>query len=160
VGRVAGAPATVRAVGDCVDMEVPGVALVPGGHWDAALSHPAALVADVLGQGAPPLAAPYVFSTQLGHDLAFVGMADDAASLVLRGDPEGTWTALLVQPAKDGTTGRLLAGFTVDRPRDVGPLRKLLADGARPVLDLARAADPSVQLRRSVLTPDRAAGPA
>ncbi|WP_448073315.1 NAD(P)/FAD-dependent oxidoreductase [Georgenia yuyongxinii] len=160
VGRVAGAPASVRAVGDCVDMEVPGVGLVPGGHWDAALTHPAALVADLLGQAGPPLAAPYVFSTQLGHDLALVGMPDDDASLVLRGDPGGAWTALLVEPAKDGATGVLLAGFTVDRPRDVGPLRKLLADGARPVLDLTRAADPAVQLRRAVLTADRAAGPA
>ncbi|WP_230977496.1 NAD(P)/FAD-dependent oxidoreductase [Georgenia yuyongxinii] len=159
-GRVTGAPSSVRAVGDCVDMAVPGVGLVPGGHWDAALTHPAALAADMLGQATPPPAAPYVFSTQLGHDLAFVGMPDDAASLVLRGDPEDAWTALLVERATDGTTGRLLAGFTVDRPRDVGPLRKLLADGARPVLDLARAADPAVQLRRAVLTPDRAAGPA
>ncbi|MFD1506663.1 NAD(P)/FAD-dependent oxidoreductase [Georgenia yuyongxinii] len=160
VGRVAGAPSSVRAVGDCVDMAVPGVGLVPGGHWDAALTHPAALAADMLGQAPPPLAAPYVFSTQLRHDLAFVGMPDDAASLVLRGDPGGAWTALLVERATDGTTGRLLAGFTVDRPRDVGPLRKLLADGTRPVLDLARAADPAMQLRRAALTPDRAAGPA
>ncbi|MFH5822169.1 NAD(P)/FAD-dependent oxidoreductase [Georgenia sp. AZ-5] len=147
-GRVAGAPAPVRAVGDCADMEVPGVGLVPGGHWDGALSHPTALVAGLLGADVPAPAAPYVFSTQLGHELAMVGAPVPGALLVLRGDADGAWTALFVEP--DAAGGRLTAGFTVDRPRDVGPLRKLLAGGARPVLDLARATDPAVPLRKAV----------
>ncbi|WP_226925154.1 NAD(P)/FAD-dependent oxidoreductase [Georgenia thermotolerans] len=161
-GRVAGAPASLRAVGDCADMEVPGLGLVPGGHWDAALTHPAGLVAGLLGHEVPAPGAPYVFSTQLGHDLAFVGAPTDAATVLLRGDPDGAWTALLVEPGPDGT-GRLTAGFTVDRPRDVVPLRKLLAGGARPLLDRARAADAAVPLRKAVLAADRAgpaAGPA
>ncbi|MHB1065398.1 MAG: NAD(P)/FAD-dependent oxidoreductase [Georgenia sp.] len=173
-GRVVGGPASVRAVGDCADMTVPGLGLVPGGHWDGALTHPAALVTDLLGGRAAPPAAAYVFSTQLGHDLTFVGVPTAQAELVLREDGAG-WTALFVElsdqdaggpdatgrpvagqpatgrPATGGpVTGRLTAGFTVDRPRDVGPLRKLLAGGARPVLDLDRAADPGVPLRKAV----------
>jgi hypothetical protein len=139
-------------------MVVPGLGLVPGGHWDGALTHPAALVAGLLGHEAPAPGAPYVFSTQLGHDLALVGAPTAAATVLLRGDPDGAWTALLVEPGPAGA-GRLTAGFTVDRPRDVVPLRKLLAAGARPLVDLARAADPRVPLRKAVLAPDLA-GPA
>ncbi|MPV87402.1 pyridine nucleotide-disulfide oxidoreductase [Georgenia ruanii] len=157
-GRVAGAPASLRAVGDCADMEVPGLGLVPGGHWDAALTHPAGVVAGLLGHDVPAPGAPYVFSTQLGHDLAFVGAPTEAATVLLRGDPDGAWSALLVEQGPAGT-GRLTAGFTVDRPRDVVPLRKLLAAGARPLLDLARAADAAVPLRKAVLAADLA-GPA
>ena len=150
-GRVLGGPASVRAVGDCADMEVPGLGLVPGGHWDAALSHPTALVAGLLGHEVPAPAAPYVFSTQFGRELMFVGLPTAAARLVDRGDVGAPWTALFVEPADDGGQGRLTAGFTVDRPRDVGPLRRLLAAGARPVLDVGRATDPGVPLRRAVV---------
>ena len=156
-GAVIDGPASVRAVGDCADMTVAGVGTVPGGHWDAALTHPAALVAGLLGHDAPPTPAPYVFSTQLGHELTLVGRPHDGEEIVLRGDPDaGGWTALyLTREAylpTDPATGpaRLVGGFTVDRPRDVSPLRKLLAGGARPVLDLDRALDPSVPLRRAV----------
>jgi 3-phenylpropionate/trans-cinnamate dioxygenase ferredoxin reductase component len=157
-GSVIGGPASVRAVGDCADMTVSGVGTVPGGHWDAALTHPAAVVAGLLGHDAPPTPAPYVFSTQLGHELTLVGRPHDGEEIVLRRDPAGGgWTALyLTREAylpTDPAAGpaRLVGGFTVDRPRDVGPLRKLLAGGSRPVLDLDRALDTAVPLRRAVV---------
>ncbi|WP_226921009.1 NAD(P)/FAD-dependent oxidoreductase [Georgenia subflava] len=147
-GRVTDGPGWLRAVGDCADMTVPGLGVVPGGHWDGALNHPALLVADLLGRAAPPVPAPYVFSTQFGRELAAVGAVPAAADLLLREDGRG-WTALHVARGPDGV--RLLGGATVDRPRDVSPLRKLLAGGARPALDPALAADPAVPLRRATL---------
>jgi len=158
-GRVIGGPPSVRAVGDCVDMAVSRVGTVPGGHWDAALTHPEAVAAGLLGGEAPPMPAPYVFSTQLGHELTLVGRPHDGEEVLMRGDPAtGPWTALYVTRdaylPDDPATGpaRLVAGFTVDRPRDVGSLRRLLAGGSRPVLDLERALDPAVPLRRAVAT--------
>ncbi|WP_324649683.1 NAD(P)/FAD-dependent oxidoreductase [Georgenia sp. H159] len=153
-GRVRGGPASVRAVGDCADRTSPRDGLVAGAHWDGALNHPSALVADLLGtSGAPaPDPAPYVFSTQLGHDLTVVGQVPPGAEVVLRGEPgAGPWTALYVTRDADGTS-RLRAGLTVDRPRDVGPLRKALSAPRHPAVDVAAASDPSVQLRKT-LTP-------
>lgn len=150
VGRVRGGPAGVRAVGDVTDRWSPRDGELPGAHWDGALSHPAALVADLLGQ--EPAArftdpAPYVFSTQLGHELTVVGQVPAGGEVVLRGDPAGDegWTALYV----DGG-GRLRAGFTVDRPRDVGPLRKALSAPQYPLLDPVAAGDAGVQLRKAL----------
>ncbi|WP_341360362.1 FAD-dependent oxidoreductase [Georgenia sp. M64] len=146
-GRVRGGPPSVRAVGDCAEMTTPTFGTVPGGHWDAALSHPAALAAGLLGRPAPPTPVPYVFSTQLGHDLTLVGQppADDDVEVVLRGDVTAGFTVLYLRPGH-----RLAAGLTADRPRDVAALRRLLAAGSDPALDVGRASDPEVPLRRAV----------
>lgn len=151
-GRVRGGPASVRAVGDCADRHSPRDGVVPGAHWDGALSHPATLVADLLGTagGPAPDPAPYVFSTQLGRELTVVGHVPPGAEVVLRGEPgEGPWTALYVVPDTEGAP-RLHAGLTVDRPRDVGPLRKALSAPEHPVLDVAAAADPATHLRKTL----------
>ncbi|MDD9207652.1 FAD-dependent oxidoreductase, partial [Georgenia sp. 10Sc9-8] len=167
-GRVLGGPASVRAVGDCADLTLPDGRTVPGGHWDGALQHPAALAADLLGQEVPAPPAPYVFSTQLGHDLTLVGHPSPTAQVVLRGDPLGAagWTALYLErpdaevgpgetvlPAPAAGPFRLAAGLTVDRPRDVGALRRLLAGGGRPPVDTSVLTDPAVPLRRAVRAP-------
>ena len=151
VGRVDGGPASVRAVGDCADRFSPRDGLVPGAHWDGALNHPAALVADLLGgPDAPPDPAPYVFSTQLGRELTVVGHVPPGAEVLLRGEPgAGPWTALYVTRDTEGHP-RLRAGFTVDRPRDVGPLRKALSRAEHPLIDVTAAADPGVQLRKTL----------
>src|SRR5699024_9772767 len=140
-GRVRGGPASVRAVGDCADRYSPRDGLVPGAHWDGALNHPTALVAGLLGDPAAPLPdpAPYVSSARLGDELAGVGQVPPGAGVVLRGQPgAGPWTALCVQRAADGAR-RLRAGFTVDRPRDIGTLRKALSGLDYPPIDLAAA---------------------
>ncbi|MFC7406480.1 NAD(P)/FAD-dependent oxidoreductase [Georgenia alba] len=150
-GRVTGGPPSVRAVGDCAEMTTPGLGTVPGGHWDAALTHPAALVAALVGDEVPPTPAPYVFSTQLGRDVALVGRPRDDLRVLYRGDPAGReWSALVVDDS--GPAPRLVAGFTADRPRDVGPLRRLLAGGATPGLDPGAAADVGTPLKKAVLT--------
>ena len=154
-GRVLGGPRSVRAVGDVADRSSPRDGALPGAHWDGALSHPAALVADLLGRPAPTRSAdpaPYVFSTQLGHELTVVGQVPVAgATVLLRGAPTGGegWTALWTTTDDDGLP-RLRAGFTVDRPRDVGALRKALSAAEHPRVDVVAAADPTVQLRRAL----------
>lgn len=151
-GRVAGGPATVRAVGDCADRTSPRDGVLPGAHWDGALNHPAAVAAGLLGEPAPPAdPAPYVFSTQLGRELTVVGSPPAGAEVMLRGDPSaGPWTALYVQRGPAGVV--LHAGFTVDRPRDVGALRKALSAPAHPTIDIEAATDPATPLRKT-LTP-------
>lgn len=151
-GRVAGGPAAVRAVGDCADRTSPRDGVLPGAHWDGALNHPAAVAARLLGDAAAPAdPAPYVFSTQLGRELTVVGTPRLDSEVVLRGDPQaGPWTALYVHRGPAGAV--LHAGFTVDRPRDVGALRKALSAPAHPTIDIAAAADPATPLRKA-LTP-------
>ncbi|WP_454049593.1 NAD(P)/FAD-dependent oxidoreductase [Cellulomonas sp. Marseille-Q8402] len=139
----------VRVVGDAARRRSARHGWVSGGHWDAALRGPAVAVAGLLG-GEPVEAdlAPYVFSTQLGHELALYGVPGADDDVLLRGDPSGEdgWTALWFVPGSPTLT----AAFTVDRPRDVGGARRLFAGPALPVLDRDRAADPSVPLPRAV----------
>ncbi|WP_147794267.1 FAD-dependent oxidoreductase [Cellulomonas sp. Y8] len=143
----------VRVVGDSARRRSARHGWVPGGHWDAALRGPAVAVAGILGRDAAESdLAPYVFSTQLGHELALYGLPGAGDDVVLRGDPAGDdgWTALWFAPGGPEGTGTLTAVFAVDRPRDVGAARRLLAGAALPVLDRARAADPAVPLAKAL----------
>jgi len=143
----------VRVVGDAARRRSARHGWVPGGHWDAALRGPAVAVAGLLGrEAAESDLAPYVFSTQLGHELALYGLPGAADDVVLRGDPAGDdgWSALWFAPGGAGEAGTLTAVFAVDRPRDVGAARRLLAGAALPVLDRARAADPAVPLAKAL----------
>lgn len=142
-------PAHVRVVGDAATRRSPRHGWVPGGHWDAALRGPAVAVAGLLGTAPADVdLAPYVFSTQLGHELALYGLPAAGDEVVLRGDPSRAdgWTALWFVPATD----RLTAVLAVDRPRDVGAARRLLGAPALPVLDRTAAADPSLPLARAL----------
>ncbi|WP_051639731.1 NAD(P)/FAD-dependent oxidoreductase [Cellulomonas sp. URHE0023] len=143
---VLGAPRRVRAVGDVALRRSPRHGWVPGGHWDGALRGPTDLVADLLGAGGPASdPAPYVFSTQLGHELALFGVRHVDDEVLLRGDPAGGdgWSALWFRPG----TETVSAILTVDRPRDVGAARRLFTAAGLPRLDRVRARDTSVALR-------------
>lgn len=147
---VVGAPRHVRAVGDVALRRSARHGWVPGGHWDGALRAPATLAADLLRVGAPPEdPAPYVFSTQLGHELALFGLPGGEDDVELRGDPaDGDgWTALWFRPG----TSTCTAVLTVDRPRDVGAARRLFAGAALPRLDRALARDLARGLRDTAL---------
>ncbi|WP_407341499.1 NAD(P)/FAD-dependent oxidoreductase [Pengzhenrongella phosphoraccumulans] len=158
--------ARVHAVGDVARRRSARHGWVPGGHWDGALRSPGIAVRALLGgPGVDPRPdddfAPYVFSTQLGHELAMFGLptvadhinhVDRARDEVrLRGDPrgdprgDGGWTALWFSPA-----GELTGLLAVDRPRDVAAARRLFAAATLPRLDPAIAADPSRPLRDAV----------
>ncbi|MGW6129305.1 NAD(P)/FAD-dependent oxidoreductase [Cellulomonas sp. NPDC055163] len=190
----AGGPRHVRAVGDVARRRSPRHGLVPGGHWDGALTGPPVAVRDLLRPGS--LAgvavhghagaahghggadghgeegphgeaglhgeadrhhgaldavgpaddpAPYVFSTQLGHDLTLYGHRSETDDAVLRGDPAtGGWSALWFAPGTD----RLTAVLTVDRPRDVAAARRLFSGARLPHVDRDAAADPGRPLPR------------
>ncbi|WP_307793851.1 NAD(P)/FAD-dependent oxidoreductase [Actinotalea soli] len=141
----------VLAVGDLARRRSARHGWVPGGHWDGALRGPAVAVRALLEPEAPVEdLAPYVFSTQLGHELACYGLPGAADEVVLRGAPAGAgdgFTALWFAPGTD----RLTAVLAVDRPRDVAAARKLFAGPTLPTVDRPRAADPATPLRTALL---------
>lgn len=146
-GRVVETGAAVFAVGDCATRADAVWDQVPGGHWSAALLDPDAVAREILGLEPGPRHAPYVFSSQLGHNLALFGLPSPATDeVVLRGDPAGVgWAALYVNAA-----GLVTGVFVVDSPKDVAAARRILAGG--PVkLDLTRAADPQVPLSAALV---------
>lgn len=164
-GAVPGLPG-LWAVGDCANRDHPVLGPVPGGHWSAALHDPDATVAALLGDGGDRAAhAPYVFSQQLGHDLALFGVPAEGDEVVLRGDPAGGatghegWAAFYLAPAArsepggpaaDDPTARgtdVRAVLLVDSPRDVGPVRKAMNRTGRLRVDLDVALDPARRLR-------------
>ncbi|MCP2264931.1 Reductase C-terminal [Promicromonospora thailandica] len=168
----------VWAVGDVATREHPVFGPVPGGHWSAALHDPEPTVRALLGLDeraaepehvrerlglAPvPAHAPYVFSQQLGHDLALFGLPSPFDEVVLRGTPGGTggWAALYLERALDRHPRRTAEGhrvatvravLLVDSPREVGQVRKLMNRGVPLEVDLDRALDPAVRLRDAVV---------
>lgn len=137
----------VWAVGDCATRTDAVWGHVHGGHWSAALLDPGTVASSILGLDAAPVPAPYVFSKQLGHDLALFGLPDASSDrVVLRGDPaSGGWVACYV--SDDGLVSGILV---VDSPREVAAARRLMAHGpAR--LDLALVADPAVALKTTAV---------
>jgi hypothetical protein len=105
------------------------------------------LVGHLLGRPVPPPdddVAPYVFSTQLGHDLALFGAPRSTDEVVLRGNPaaDAGWSAIWL--AGDD---RATAVLVVDRPRDVGAARRLFTGAQLPRIDRVAAADPGLPLR-------------
>jgi len=164
-GRVPGHP-RVWAVGDVASRAHPVFGTVPGGHWSAALHDPDPTVRAMLdvGPGAESAGAghaPYVFSQQLGHDLALLGLPAPDSPVVLRGTPDdGAWAALYLDPAEptglDGApdgVATVRAVLLVDSPRDVGGVRRLMSRDEPLRLVLARATDPAVRLKSAVADP-------
>ncbi|MFE7507534.1 NAD(P)/FAD-dependent oxidoreductase [Promicromonospora sp. NPDC057488] len=168
----------VWAVGDIATREHPVFGPVPGGHWSAALHDPEVTVRALLGLDeraaepehvrerlglAPiPSHAPYVFSQQLGHDLALFGVPSPFDEVVLRGTPttSGGWAVLYLENALDRHPRRTPDGhrvatvravLLVDSPREVGQVRKLMNRGVPLTVDLDRALDPAVKLKDAVV---------
>lgn len=150
--RVLDGPPGVVAVGDVALRASARHGWVPGGHWDAALRGPAVAVRALLGDAQAGTSsaddvAPYVFSTQLGHELSLHGQPGARDDVVLRGDPTGPAGALWFSPGTD----RLTAALAVDRPRDVATARRLFTGAELPRLDRTLAADPDLPLKAAVL---------
>lgn len=131
------------AVGDVAVRRSARHGWVHGGHWDEALHGPDVLVRRLLGVPVEgPEATPYVFSTQLGHDLSVFGLPSPDDAVTLLGDPTGDgWTALWSRG--EAVTGALV----VDRPRDVGAARRLFARDDLPRTVLPPVDDPATDLR-------------
>ena len=138
----------IAAVGDLARRRSPRHGWVGGGHWDAALRGPELAVRTLLlgpdhGAVAPgDDPAPYVFSTQLGHDLGLLGRPGQDDEVVFRDGPDG-WAAVWFRHGATTVT----AVLGVDRPRDVSAARKLFSGPELPCLDRNLAADPAVALR-------------
>jgi 3-phenylpropionate/trans-cinnamate dioxygenase ferredoxin reductase subunit len=150
--QVLGLGPHVVAVGDLARRRSRRHGWVPGGHWDGALRGPAIAVRSLLAGPDSPMTthddvAPYVFSTQLGHELGLYGQPGDTDDVVLRGDPAGPFSALWFTAGTDELTAVLAIG----RPHDVGAARKLFSAPELPHLDRGRAADPATPLRGAQL---------
>ena len=146
--RVPGEPRVV-VVGDLARRRSPRHGWVPGGHWDGALRGPAVAVRALLGlpvDGPAFDVAPYVFSTQLGHDLGLVGAPGPGDDVVLRGEPDGPFGVAWLRAGTD----ELTAVLAVDRPRDVSAARRLFTGERLPRADRALLADPAVPLKAAV----------
>jgi 3-phenylpropionate/trans-cinnamate dioxygenase ferredoxin reductase component len=169
------------AVGDCATRDSTVFGPVPGGHWSAALHDPEPTVRAILGVDempaepqpvrellglAPvPQHAPYVFSQQLGHDLALFGTPSPFHEVVYRGDPGGGesghegWIALYLEttagPHRTSAEGHRLATvravLVVDAPREVGQVRKLMNRAEVLHVDVDVATDPGRRLRDAVV---------
>lgn len=176
----------VWAVGDVATREHPVFGPVPGGHWSAALHDPDVTVRALLGiderAAEPehvrarlglepiPVQAPYVFSQQLGHDLALFGVPSPFDEVVVRGDGEvrpgerpssggRPWSALYLESALDHhrTTAAghrvatVRAVLLVDSPREVGAVRRLMNRAAPLEIDLDVALEPGSRLKDAAL---------
>ncbi len=154
----------VVAVGDLARRRSPRHGWVPGGHWDGALRGPAVAARALLGlpvDGPEHDLAPYVFSTQLGHDLGLVGQPGPMDDVVLRGEPGGGPTG--GGPVGGAATGgfgaawfragtdELTAVLAVDRPRDVSAARRLFTGRMLPRADRAVIADAAAPLKAALL---------
>ncbi len=150
--QVPGAHGRLAAVGDLARRPSPRHGWVGGGHWDAALRGPGLAVRTLLlgAEAGPPAPTddpvPYVFSTQLGHDLGLLGSPGATDRVVLRTGATG-WTALWFRSG----TSTLTAVLGVDMPHDVAAARKMFGGRELPLVDRTSAADGSVPLRSTLL---------
>lgn len=93
-------------------------------HWTSAAGQATAVANAILGRERPYDELPYFWSDQFGLRLQHVGHADGPAMTEIEGDGE-SFTARYSDAA-----GRPVAALAVNRPRDVGPLRRELAGEA------------------------------
>lgn len=91
------------------------------GHWTAAAGQAAAAARAVIGIEKPYEDVPYFWSDQLGLRLQHVGDSRGAAAVELDGDLDSLRARYVDQ------SGRLVAALLVNRPQEVGELRRELA---------------------------------
>ena len=90
-------------------------------HWTSAAGQATAVAHAILGRERPYDELPYFWSDQFGLRLQHVGHAEGSTTTGIDGDAD-SFTARYRDPE-----GRLVAALAVNRPRDVGPLRRELA---------------------------------
>jgi len=115
--------------------------------WQVALNQAAAVARAMLGAAEPYAELPWMWTDQYDCNVQVLGLPSPEADLIVRGDAaSGKFTALEL-----GSNGRIAAAITVNNGRDMSALRRLataktsfpreiLADAARPLAELAKAA--------------------
>lgn len=131
----------VYAAGDVANWWHPGIERrIRVEHYDNAALQGAAAAKSMLGQAEPYGPVPYFWSDQYDLNLQYVGYPLPWDQLVLRGEPETpAVTAFYL------TSGAVIAGATINRPRELRSLRRLVEARAR--LDPQLLADPATDLR-------------
>jgi NADPH-dependent 2,4-dienoyl-CoA reductase/sulfur reductase-like enzyme len=104
-------------------------------HWDNALQGAKVVAANVLGGAVVYDPVPYFWSEQFGHMVQVAGQWGPGDEQLARGEDGVLWLR----------GDRIVALFTVDRPRDLAQGRKLIEAGT-PV-DRAKAQDPGTALK-------------
>jgi len=93
-------------------------------HWDAASRQGVAAAAAILGEVPRPPALPSFWSDQYGLRIQYVGHAEGADEVRVCGDPAARDFHVLYQRA-----GTPVAALTVDRPRELAAMRRLIESG-------------------------------
>ncbi|WP_369389944.1 NAD(P)/FAD-dependent oxidoreductase [Streptomyces sp. CG1] len=138
---------SVYAIGDCARFPDSG----PGRHIrlesvQNASGQARCVAAAICGDDAPYTAVPWFWSEQCALRLQMAGLTADHDETVTVGDPdEGRFSVLCYRE------GTLVGVESVGRPADHGIARRLLATGAWPTADEARA--PGFNLKSFALKP-------
>ncbi|MFN8111835.1 MAG: FAD-dependent oxidoreductase [Solirubrobacterales bacterium] len=93
--------------------------------WDAASRQGVAVATAIVGEPPRPPALPSFWSDQYGLRIQYVGHAEGADEVRISGEPGDRDFHVLYQRA-----GRPVAALTVDRPRELAALRRLIESGA------------------------------
>jgi anthranilate 1,2-dioxygenase ferredoxin reductase component len=115
--------------------------------WQVALNQAAVVARAMLGAAEPYAELPWLWTDQYDCNIQVLGLASPEADLIVRGDPATQKFTVL----ELGQNGRIAAAITVNNGRDMSALRRLaaaktawprevLADTARPLAELAKAA--------------------
>jgi 3-phenylpropionate/trans-cinnamate dioxygenase ferredoxin reductase subunit len=131
----------IYAIGDIANEEHPFLGRrVRVEHWANALNQPATAAAAMLGNPASYTELPYFYTDQYDLGMEYVGLAQDYADVVFRGDRAAReFIAFWL----DGDQ-RVLAGMNVNVWDVVEPIKELIA--SRAPVDPKRLADPDIPL--------------
>jgi 3-phenylpropionate/trans-cinnamate dioxygenase ferredoxin reductase component len=131
----------IYAIGDIANEEHPFLRRrVRVEHWANALNQPAVAAAAMLGKPASYTELPYFYTDQYDLGMEYVGLAQEYADVVFRGDRAAReFIAFWL----DGD-GHVLAGMNVNVWDVVEPIKELIA--SRATVDLKRLADPDISL--------------
>ena len=94
-------------------------------HWDAASRQGVAVATAIVGEPPRPPALPSFWSDQYGLRVQYAGHAEGADEVRVSGEPGDRDFHVLYQRA-----GRPVAALTVERPRELAAMRRLIESGA------------------------------
>jgi 3-phenylpropionate/trans-cinnamate dioxygenase ferredoxin reductase subunit len=114
-------------------------------HWDHAVNHGKVVAKNMLRPRSEPYRViPYFWSDQYNHRFQYLGHASSFATTVLRGNVEDQKFTLFYLDDE----GVVNAALVVNRPKDVLPIRRLIAQ-QQPV-DMTVLADPDFALAKAI----------